>query len=87
MVARAREGYVSKTELTKAKADAVNEYKAFLIEKKLLKGHDAPPAEGGGGAASNGSLTADSYAAKLKAGEFIDPAAVDAMTRRFNAGG
>jgi len=53
VVARAREGYVSKQELTKAKAEAVNEYKAFLIEKKLLKGHDAPPAENSSGVASS----------------------------------
>ncbi len=36
------------SEIKKAKTEATAELKAFLIEKKLLKGHDAPPGDSGG---------------------------------------
>lgn len=49
------EGMVTKAELTKAKADAVNAYKEHLIKNRLLKGHDAPPQEGAAAAVSPGS--------------------------------
>lgn len=51
----AREGYVPAKEVTKAKTDAVNAYKEHLIKHKLLKGHDAPPADGGSGVTHNAS--------------------------------
>lgn len=40
-------------EVKKAKDEAKQELRALLIEKKLLKGHDAPPAEGSSGASSS----------------------------------
>lgn len=49
--------YVHKSEITKIKTQTKDELRAFLIEKKLLKGHDAPPAEGGGGGASHNAAS------------------------------
>ena len=49
------EGMVTKADAATQVKDGVEKYKAFLIEKKLLKGHDAPPAEGGAGAIDSSS--------------------------------